>query len=402
MAKFSRPLRTRDLERWIGLIGLLSLSAISKGEAADLGIRTEGTCVYRVFRNGAQTLAYSSTNQFSITLDGCSWEIRLLDPSAADNPKILDPERIVTCDGTNIFSVALHSESATKAAWGERYESVADLLPRGKCTIYLGTYPPPAEPDLQHVWLGYAARCVLSKPSGKARSVYFVQMDEFEEPALFPKYTFFTDAPGTQAVKFETPNFRAERGADGRLEVIKVEKPFPASYTTGVGQWTPITLNQTSVSNFTFTAFAPRPGPNPTNSDLIETYSFDCVVTNITKGIAIARRPLLPPGSYETQDRRFLTQGFPVIEYRSTNRWLEADDPQLAFMLRHPTAEKATLRDEAAFLVTGMRPGVNKTLFPYRILLGLIALIALIANWFFRSKNSKQIQEAQQNKVTKT
>src|SRR5713101_7359309 len=162
---------------WLNTVALLIVVA-SSSIANGAEVALSGTCDY-VTRPENELPLYSARYNFEVSVSGCSWMISYKDTAAATNADLLIARSVASCDGTNIYFVEFHGEAAVKKAWGDRYNSVSNELPRAMAKIYPGDYPPPQEAVLQKLWFAFASSCVLDGSNGRKKPPFLL------DPAIF-------------------------------------------------------------------------------------------------------------------------------------------------------------------------------------------------------------------------
>ncbi len=379
MKRENFPLRCRIC--FCGLFPILALLLIlTVRSSGELAAATEVSGVYRFLVPAQEaTPGVGRTNEFRVQLDGCQWKVFLRDPDNVGNPNVLVTDKEFGCDGTNIFRVDLLNPVAVKAAWGDKYSSVAASLASGKAAVYPGTYPNSREQELQHLWFAFLSGCTFRDPSGPARSLFSVELDEFETPALFPQYSLKQDHDGRpEELRLTSPGTYGVRDPQGRLQVKKHKAPFSSGYTSGLGRWV-YGKKGSSPSEFRFQCFIPDTLNPNSSSNLLTAFEFTCTVTNVAAIPAILPLPELTAGIYEMEDRRFGDQGIAALEYRTTNQWLQKDDRSLLFRVRH--SAKKSLEQEAALRETGnpLPEATRRRPFQWAIALISVAALGLFA-----------------------
>jgi hypothetical protein len=345
----------------IMLILLLQLKAMAISENC---IELNGIYTYSLNQqDGAEF--YSSKYTFDVSIKGCSWVIKY-EQIKTDNKSAepLDIGSVASCDGTNIYVVHFQNPEADKKVWRDRYISEKSQLPVALANIYFGTYPPPKEPVLQHLWLAFASpMCLLNNMDGKAKPPFITDMAIFSDKNYNCDYHWVTSvsAPNIRSLIFTTDgNFLVRDSSNGKVLHAKSPYPYDRGYTNGIGSW----LQKTNIDDvyfptlFQFTAFVPSFDKSSSNSpNLFKACTYACTVVDAKVSMLPQIPVLLPEGKILVSDRRFSHQGYAFISYPITNRtWLTTSDPFLKRLLQ--TSRRWSLEDEALSEI-GIKPSLK-------------------------------------------
>lgn len=325
--------RTNMVTGRLILFSLIAITVSTRGAMGDVGI-VQGTYNY-IVRPQSQKPPFTASYTFEIAVSGCCWVISYEDLAAKTNADILNSRSVACYDGTNIYLTQFQNPDAVRKAWGDHYEAIKPTLPIAQSEIFPGNYPPPDPPVLQHLWFAFASGCIFSKSSGEAKPPTFVDLAIFYRPAFKSTY-FWTTNSGLSKRQITIFN------EDGRLlsrdrqtgHVGYMARPrFTKGYTSGVGIWTGVTNIGESVFPLSFEYYENAPTAFK-GDELLKTYSYSCVVTNVVVGNVLNVPVQLPAGMVLVRDRRLLEDGYARLDYIVTNGWAPADDPYITAQLR--------------------------------------------------------------------
>jgi hypothetical protein len=269
---------------------------------------------------------------FSVQQSGCSWRIDMTDTSV---PRHISNEyrgetAVYQSDGRYIY---------------KRTGRLGSTGLDGGVTIYDEAYPASHErpmfgvsllQNLQHIWTGYAASCVLAPPSGKARSPFLTDMQAFADPRLYHDYHYTGDSSaGTPwTLEFRDTGTIAIRGRDRPLSL---GKPASSGGLSARCTWQPATVNGVACSNFVFAAYSPSDPVNPA-------YTARCTITNVSREPFALDLPKAGTAHMVT-DRRASRDGYAAIRYVTDRGIPEVDSAQ--FQRERDRSKKLSLEEEA-------------------------------------------------------
>lgn len=269
---------------------------------------------------------------FSAQQSGCSWRIDMTDTSVPrhSSNEYRGETAVYQSDGRYIY---------------KRTGRLGSTGLDSGVTIYDEAYPASYErtmlgvsllQNLQHIWTGYAASCVLAPPSGKARSPFLTDMQAFADPRLYHDYRYTGDSSaGTPwTLEFRDTGTIAIRGPNEPLSSGKLASSGGLSARC---TWQPATVQGIACSNFVFAAYGPSDPVNPT-------YTARCTITNVS------REPFaldLPRAGSEhmVTDRRASKDGYAMIRYVTDRGIPEVDGAQ--FRRERDRSKKLSLEEEA-------------------------------------------------------
>ena len=345
------------------------LAAMTTFGADRIGVILNGTCDY-VVRPENKTPMYSAHYKFEVSLSGPLWIIAYEDTSAPTNADVLNVKGIASCDGTNIYSVQFQNERAVKKAWGNRFDSVKDQLPRAQAEIYPGSYPPPNPIVLQQLWFAFASSGVFTGSSGKAKPPAFVDLAIFYSTNFECAY-YWTNTGATRQITLKS---------DGRIlgrdlntgQIKYLTKP---PYTSGVGFWDRGTniLGVFVPRECEYNEFAPQ-GAEQNSRGLLKTWAFRCKVTDVRTAVIDQIPTKLPAGRILFTDRRFLKEGYSKVNYISTNAWIATNDSYITSQLLN--RPKMSLEEEFAGTLGHPAPHSGAT--PIRYLMWIVMALPVL------------------------
>ena len=310
--------------------------------------KLKGVCEYTLLRP-VQPF-YSQRCSFEVSATGGSWVICYEDLAAATNQDLLNVRAVASCDGRNIYFVQFQSEGGNRNAWGAKYESVKGSLPTAIATIYPGTYPPPEQPMLQRLWFALASASVLHPPAGRLKPLECVDLAIFYNNRDFSwDYHVRTDPslPGQRSMFLtNSGNFIVRDHATGRVSRLRCAPPYDRGFLAGLGVWRDSTddAGVAVPAEFEYTGFDPKYSSGGGPSELVPGVRYACVVTN-TESATIDKLPVpLPAGRVLVIDRRLAKRGWAHLDYVTTNGWLAAEDPFVAFRARN--SPRVSLEEE--------------------------------------------------------
>jgi hypothetical protein len=307
-------------------------------------IKAVGIYDYTLYQQDGAKI-YSSKYNFEVLVKGCLWIVKYEQvPQSSTSNEAIDVGSVASCDGTNIYVFHLQNQETAKIVWGDRYDIEKIKLPVALANIYLGTYPPPKEPVLQHIWLAIASSCcVFNNSSGKAKVPFITDMEIFGDDNYDCDY-HWTTSHEEQSIR------ELVLTTDGKLyvrdpttgDILKdtYPKPYDKGFTNGIGRWLEATnINGVSIPvKFNFKLFTPKVD----NSGLINAYEYQCVVSSVSS-VKLPQIPFqLPDGKVLVSDRRFLNRGHAVVNYATTTNWVNA-----GYLQAHlDTMPQMSLKDE--------------------------------------------------------
>jgi hypothetical protein len=272
----------------------------------------------------------------------------------------VDTQTVASCDGTNIYVVEIQNDEANRAVWADDYERVKDSLPRAVAAMFLGTYPPPEQPTLQHIWLAFASHCILNEPSGTTKPLTAVDLALFYDTNFVCNYSWELDTErAMRRLTFSNASFFLQRAStDGKVRRLKYESPYDAGFIEGVGLWTneSTILGQKVATQCVFSSYFPR-FDNNTRAECVRTMSFKCVATNIDRSVITQIPPPLPEGRVLVTDRRLANNGGSRLDYILTNGWAGASESMLALRARH--TPQSSLEEEVLDTFGIKRPSTS-------------------------------------------
>lgn len=381
MSEFTRVL-------WLSGVLALGLSLAVPDDSCG-GVRLQGSYDY-IVRPENRTPLFSARYNFEVIIAGCSWIISYEDLSAATNANVLNVRATASCDGTNIYLVQYHSESAVKRTWGSRYNSVKPKLPTAVAKIFPGNYPPPEEFTLQNIWFALAADCVLGSSTGRAKPVGIADLAIFYGDTNFYCTYFRTidkSNPRTHLITLTNDGYffvRDER--DGKVRWLNYAPPYDKGFVEGTGIWRGVTnFGDVLVPReFEFTAFAPKFGSRD-SAEFERTFSFKCIVTNVEPA-TVGEIPVpLPNGRVLVADRRLANEGWARIDYMATNAWKPIEVVTAAVRAQNPP--KSSFESEVIYALTA--PANKPGWFRYAIGFLIALPLGLWALGAFRHNQNK-------------
>lgn len=282
-----------------------------------------------VERSDVSGRSATSTNiiDFTVQQSGCSWRIDLV-PVAKWSEAVKEDELIVyQSDGRYIY---------------KRHDRGGHSMRAGGVTIYDEPYPASQDlndwqaclQELQVIWMGYAAGCVMPAPSGRAHDPFLVNMDEFAKPPEDIAYRFVGD--GSVAAPRSLELFRRyDRVSDDKAPVL------------AKGVWTRTFIGGEPCANFHFNRYWTQLEMKPF---LIEVCDIECVITNVTQESFALDLP--GPGTpCPVADRRASKDGYALIRYTADAGIPDVDSEQ--FKRIRDRSPKLSLADEAQLLSSG-------------------------------------------------
>ncbi|MCX6928291.1 MAG: sigma-70 family RNA polymerase sigma factor [Verrucomicrobia bacterium] len=298
----------------------------------NVGIKLSGMFDHAVY-DGDVKPKFSGRYKFEATIAGASWIITYESIKFEENDAFYrkaghaKEQGTASCDGTNIYLVAMQSEVNAKRAWGDKYESVKNELPVALATIYPGNYPPPVNTFLQAIWLASSSATVLRDPAGRAKPPFYYDLATFYNTNCYCDYYWTANEahPETRQLTFKVDGHIFEKDlSNGQMIDARHVPPYDNGYTIAEGAWS----GGTNIGGvfvwrrFEFTAFNPKPGGRR-STDLQTSFIEQCVVTNISIVAVPQIPPQLPAGKVCVTD---LTDGdFEKLEerlgYITTDGW---------------------------------------------------------------------------------
>lgn len=389
MSKFTRVV-------WLSGVLALGLSLAVPDNSCG-GVRLQGSYDY-VVRPENRTPLFSARYNFEVIIAGCSWIISYEDLSAATNANVLNVRATASCDGTNIYLVQYHSESAVKNVWGRRYDSVKQELAMANAKIFPGNYPPPEEFTLHTIWFALSANCVLGASTGRAKPLQYADLAVFYGRADYDSgYVRTVDQhnPGTHLITLTNDgSFLVRDEVDGRVRRFLYAPPYDEGFVEGVGVWRGVTnVGDVRVANqFEFTGFAPKYEHQPNTSGRGHSKSFErtlffrCTVTNIAAATIGEIPPQLPNFRVFIIDRRLANEGWARIAYHATNVWLPLEDVMKIAQSR----PKSSFESEVLVQIGARAPATKSAFVKYLICLLLALPLGLWALGAVRNRKQKQ------------
>jgi hypothetical protein len=291
----------RAAYKLVSLVGLSSgcvLSSFALPTNSD-AVVLQGTCEYAVYQGRTNAL-YISTHNWQASISDCCWEISYVDVEALANSNKLSLGVVASCDANDIYVAYCQNESAVRAAWGDRYPAVKKTLPVATASIYPGAYPPPTEAVLQRIWLPYASRCLLTHDQGLAKPPFIVDLAIFRNTNYFCSYAW-VGGPGQEGNAAPRKLvFRSDGNCFDRDTVtgepikFSLAPPFDKGYLMAEGNWLRTTniAGHSLPTEFEFKAFVPE--STRTARDLVLSFKYRCVVTNLYLSVMPALSAALP------------------------------------------------------------------------------------------------------------
>jgi hypothetical protein len=380
--------------RIIIVICLLVTAHVSEAIGGSAAVFS-GTYEYIVHPESASPSFIAHYN-FEISLSGCLWIISYEDISALTNTDTLTAKGVASYDGTNIYLVQFQSDQAVKKAWGDRYASVKGSLPIANAEIFPGDYPPPKPFVLQKLWFAFASGCVFNGTSGKAKSPSYADLAIFYNTNNECSYEWITNVnqPDMRQIVIKSDGSILSRNRNTG-SVDHFSRPgYDKGYTMGVGVWSQmINLGGFNIPRkFEYSEFAPL-ASNNNSVGQFKTYTYKCIVTNMS-GTEVGQIPApLVDGSVLVTDRRFIDKGYAKVNYIASNGWIAADDKYITDQLNN--RPKMTL-DEEVVRALKVPPKHSQSIrYAIWILLALPSCLLLLWGVFGKQTNK------QTNKQTK-
>jgi hypothetical protein len=290
---------------------------------------------------------------FQVYLQKTSWIIKYLNLSALTNSQLISSGEVASCDGTNIYVIG--QVNPARLALNQGNSSNTDGFFKLSSTIYGGTYPPTSEPFLHNLWLAMLSGTVFTSPMGSCKPILGTDLSMFYNTNFTCNYVWVTN-PGAdyqRKIIFHSNTngtwLQRDRNNYGKLGFYRLGPPFEHGLDVGVADW----AEQTNIAGFCFplqyslSTFMPSYASKAKNGQE-PWYVFKCAVTNATITGAQAV-PLQPDDETIVFDHRFLSIGYPNVDYVITNRcWPTSDGKRLAQNFRNArkeTLEAASLRE---------------------------------------------------------
>jgi hypothetical protein len=365
---------------FVMVVALLAISVIGASDPSK-GVIVSGSYEYDVSER------YHRRYDFEISLFGCSWIIAYEDPSALTDSNTLVARSVASCDGTNIYHVQFHSEPAVRKAWGDRYESIRADLPVAVANVFPGTYPPPRDFTLVHLWFAFGSGCVFNGSFGSNRPPSSVDLALFyEDPRFLSEYQWSTiDAKvGSREIAFKNNGYFARRdtGSRGKVVYSRYLPPFQNGFISARGVVSQATncAGMTLPLKFDFTEFVPDYGV--TNfKRLRPIYTYTCSVTNVGLVDGAPIPVALPEGRVDVSDIRFQSRGYAQVNYILTNGWIvDTNDEFLISRLQN--SPKVSLEEEIIGLLDlGRHHGQWKRYLVWLFLALAICLLIFTGTW---------------------
>jgi len=306
-------------------------------------VTLQGRCEYAVYQGRTNAL-FTSTHNWQLTIADCCWEISYVDTEALTNSNKPNLGASASCDARDIYVTYSQNAAAIRKAMGKNGN-----LPAATATIYSGAYPPPTEPVLQRIWLPFASKCLLGNEQGVAKPPFIVDMAIFNSTNYSCQYYWVEGQPNSPLRKLifrSHGSYFGRNSQTGELLNFTLSQPFDKGYLMAEGDW----LRSTNIAGyflpteFNFRAFVPNSGS--TAGDLLLSFQYRCVVTNVCVS-TIPPFPAPPPSrTLFVSDRRFADRGYAFLDYTITNgHWSSREDGALLAKLRY--TPKISPEDEA-------------------------------------------------------
>ena len=360
---------------------LIWIACAVTGQDESSSPKIHGRYQYTVYQ-GRENPIFSKELDFTIQIRGCRWSIQTREIDATHYAGIDTGLITFQCDGQSIYVIL-----ERKAVDITSSDSFPVRRPNGDVTIYPEAYPSPREPALQHIWLGYAANCLMSAPSGTCRSPFAEELDIFSDQRLLNHYEIDQlKATGSRTIAITDSGKTATRDSDGNIQIDRLAEPYGKGYLTARGIWDPTTLLGHTCSNFQFTAYSPNPS-GKLATDLIRSFVAVCTITNVTEESFPDIPLLIESGMYSVEDRRHENLGKAIVRYITKNGIPNTTNPNLKSLVASTPA--ISLAQESVFRQTGKivsqpTKGIYKTL---AIILMFLPLTFLILYRLVRNKS---------------
>jgi len=324
---------------------LIWLACAIIGQGESLSPKIQGRYQYTVYQ-GRENPIFSKELDFTIQIRDCRWSIQTREIDATHYAGIDTGLTTFQCDGQSIYVILERKTVDIKSS-----DSLLVRRPDGDVTIYPESYPSPREPALQHIWLGYAANCLMSAPSGTCRSPFAEDLDIFLDQRLLKHYEIDQfKATGSRTIAITDSGKIATRDSDGNIQIDRLAEPYGKGYLTARGIWTQTNILGHTCSNFQFIAYSPNPR-GKLATDLIKSFVAVCTITNLTEESFPDIPLLIKSGMYSVEDRRHENLGKAVVWYIITNGIPNTKNLNLKSLVASTPA--ISLAQESLFRQTG-------------------------------------------------
>jgi hypothetical protein len=360
---------------------LIWLACAIIGQGDSLCPKIHGRYQYTVYQ-GRENPIFSKELDFTIQIRDCRWSIQTREIDATHYAGIDTGLTTFQCDGQSIYVILERKTVDIKSS-----DFLPVRRPDGDVTIYPESYPSPREPALQHIWLGYAANCLMSAPSGTCRSPFAEDLDIFLDQRLLKHYEIDQfKATGSRTIAITDSGKTATRDSDGNIKIDRLAEPYGRGYLTARGIWAQTNILGHTCSNFQFIAYSPNPR-GKLATDLIKSFVAVCTITNLTEESFPEIPLLIKSGMYSVEDRRHENIGKAVVRYIITNGIPNTKNLNLKSLVASTPA--ISLAQESLFRQTGKIVS-QKTKGSYKALAIILISLPLTFLIIYRIARNKQ------------